>query len=73
MVKKYPDLVDCSVVDRPNQLRFVLPTSSHMATILGSFITFKLFAFALMAQLYMTQNMSEKSKEEVYQEVDPMT
>ena len=46
------------VFNRPNRLRFVLPISSHVTILLGSFRIILLFVF--MAQLCMTQNMLEK-------------
>ena len=49
-----------AISNRPNQLRFVLPISSHVAILLGSFSIILLFAF--MAQLCMARNMLEKSK-----------
>ena len=57
-------------IHRPNQLRFVLPISSHMNMPMGSFAIMLLFAF--MAQLCMARNMLEKSKM-FYQEIYHMT
>ena len=49
-----------TAVHRPNQLRFVLPISSHLTILLGSFSIMLLFAF--ITQHYMAQNMLKKSK-----------
>ena len=57
--------------NRPNRLRFVLPISSHVTILLGSFSI--IIPFVLMAQLCMARNMLEKSKKEFYQEIDHMT
>ena len=47
--------------NRPNRPRFVLPISSHVTILLGSFSIILLFAF--MAQLCTVRNLSEKSIE----------
>ena len=56
--------------NRPNWLRFVLPISSHVTVLFGSFSIMLLFAF--MAQLFMERNMLEESNR-FYQETDHVT
>ena len=47
--------------NRPNRLMSVLPISSHVTILLGSF-SFTLLS-ALMAQFWMARSMLEKSKD----------
>ena len=51
------------IIKRPNRLKFVVPISSHVTILLGSFNIMQLFTF--MAQLYMTRNMLEKSQDDL--------
>ena len=56
------------LINRPNQLRFVLSISSHVTIPLGSFSIIQLFAF--MAQLCTVRQRNQKK---FYQEIHHMT
>ena len=57
----FENKIEKEISNRPNRLMFVLPISSHVTKLLPTFSITLLFA--LMVQLFMARNLSEKSKD----------